>query len=233
MANIKDLMKAFLYENVDEDEGFEEDEEEKVTVESIPHQSSITSSTPVEQPIHRPNFMQEYAPEVMPKIEPAPIQNQKYSILDGLDAESISKPPTPGKGKDRKRHSGSSKMRGPKGGDVNYQSVISPIFGNVSDSNKEFDRVHDAINLPKPDESSEMTKVISPMYGNDRPKASALPEYLTRPAKRKAAPSREEVLGTHEDLRSMMKKEIVEPKAEEQRSQAVEQGSLLEKDKGE
>ena len=63
--------------------------------------------------------------------------------------------------------------------DLDYRPVISPIFGNVEDSKKEFDKVHDAITLNKP-EDEDFSKILSPMYGTYLPSmqpADSIPEY--------------------------------------------------------
>lgn len=63
--------------------------------------------------------------------------------------------------------------------DLEYQAVISPIFGNVEDSKKEFDKVHDAITLSKP-EDLEVNQILSPMFGTHLPSmqpAKSIPEY--------------------------------------------------------
>ncbi|WP_443669754.1 hypothetical protein [Holdemanella porci] len=66
------------------------------------------------------------------------------------------------------------------------QPVISPIFGNVEDSEKEFDKVHDAITLNKP-EDEDFSKILSPMYGTYLPSmqpADSIPEYKVEESKK-------------------------------------------------
>ena len=70
--------------------------------------------------------------------------------------------------------------------DLDYQPVISPIFGNVEDSEKEFDKVHDAITLNKP-EDEDFSKILSPMYGTYLPSmqpADSIPEYKVEESKK-------------------------------------------------
>ena len=50
-----------------------------------------------------------------------------------------------------------------------YQSVVSPIFGNTADENKAYDKVHNAIELEKPKIHDGFDQVISPMFGSTIP----------------------------------------------------------------
>ena len=64
--------------------------------------------------------------------------------------------------------------------EMEYQAVISPIFGNMEDSQKQFDKVHDAIQLPKPENDTDLVEIISPMYGNNIPApkpVESIPSY--------------------------------------------------------
>lgn len=240
MPKIKDLMRAFLYEDIDEDEDREELEEEDTVIEkTMPEPVKVTfpeeekaAPQPAAEPA--PAVQPEPAPEQEPEAEPA----KTTSIFDGLDASDISRP-APEKTKpqnrparpyryDRKKAERSGRYT-PRS-DAGYQAVISPIFGNVADSKKQFDRVHDAINLPKPDASFEMTRIISPMYGNDVPSLvpiEEIPAYQPK-GRRKAAPSREEAARPASDVQSMMKKEPVAAPEQAQDASPV-QGTLIEK----
>ena len=67
-----------------------------------------------------------------------------------------------------------------------YALDDSPIFGNVEDSKKEFDKVHDAITLNKP-EDEDFSKILSPMYGTYLPSmqpADSIPEYKVEESKK-------------------------------------------------
>ncbi|UNT92551.1 hypothetical protein [Allobaculum sp. Allo2] len=57
---------------------------------------------------------------------------------------------------------------------IDYSAVLSPIFGNLPEDQKDVDAVHDAINLPEPQDHSDMIQIISPMYGTT-PKPKSAP----------------------------------------------------------
>lgn len=248
MSKIKDFMRAFLYEDVEEDDKDELEEEVRIE-ETMPDPVKVTfpdeeaaAVVPAEQPaesaapeIAAAEFTEEAA--VAPEVPAEP--EKTTSIFDGLDAADVSRPApekTQPKAKsktnkpyryDRSKSERSGRYT-PKA-DAGYQAVISPIFGNVADSKKQYDRIHDAINLPKPDKSFEMTRIISPMYGNDKPTMTPVDEIpaYTPGSRRKAAPSRDEALKPASDVQSMMEKE---PVKETPVSEAAPvQGSLLEK----
>lgn len=248
MSKIKDFMRALLYEDIDEDDKDELEEEETRIETAMPDPVKITF--PDEEPAPAPVLPEQPAVSVPAEavitetteetvLPEQPAEPEKTSsIFDGLDAADVSRPapekPQP-KAKANKPYR-YDRSRNERGGrytprnDTGYQAVISPIFGNVADSKKQYDRIHDAINLPKPDKSFEMTKIISPMYGNDKPVATPveeIPAYTPKGSRRKAAPSRDEALKSVSDVQSMMEKEPVKETAES--SAAPVQGSLLEK----
>ena len=51
--------------------------------------------------------------------------------------------------------------------DEEYSAVISPIFGNTNEEEKDYKKIHNAINLEKPVDDPEFVQVISPMFGNN------------------------------------------------------------------
>ncbi len=70
-----------------------------------------------------------------------------------------------------------------------YQAVISPIFGNIEDEDKEYEKVHNAVELPKPEEGFSMTTVISPMFGSSLPQqepVERIPDYRKKETKKPA-----------------------------------------------
>lgn len=251
MSKIKDFMRALLYEDVDVDDKDELEEEETRIETAMPDPVKITfpdeepapAPAAVEQPVVSApveEVVVEQIEETVP-VEAAPAEPEKTtSIFDGLDAADVSRP-APEKAQPRAKAKTSKPYRYDRSkhdragrytprSEAGYQAVISPIFGNVADSKKQYDRIHDAINLPKPDKSFEMTKIISPMYGNDKPIATPveeIPAYTPKGSRRKAAPSRDEALKPVSDVQSMMEKEPVKETAEQ--SAAPVQGSLLEK----
>ena len=178
---LKDLMHAIFNEDI------EEDDEEQEVVEETTKPEEITPVPEVVKP--QPVFEQaassiEENPENFmdsPIFEKAIIQLEpkKSTIFQGLDVDSIAKEETKPKQKAYKydRHKSVKVRRVAE--DLDYQPVISPIFGNVEDSKKEFDKVHDAITLNKP-EDEDFSKILSPMYGTYLPSmqpAKSIPEY--------------------------------------------------------
>ena len=50
----------------------------------------------------------------------------------------------------------------------------------MEDSQKQFDKVHDAIQLPKPENDTDLVEIISPVYGNNIPApkpVESIPSY--------------------------------------------------------
>ncbi len=153
---LKDLMHAIFNEDIEE-----EDEEQEV-VEEPTKQEEIT---PVPEVVEQPVVQEEVKPEPVftqaassieenpesfmdsPIFEKAIIQpkEKKTTIFQGLDVDSIAQEETKPKQKAYKydRHKSVKVRRVAE--DLDYQPVISPIFGNVEDDKKEFDKVHDEI----------------------------------------------------------------------------------------
>lgn len=178
---LKDFMNSLFKEDIEEDEY----EETADTVQSDGNVSTI--HTEIEQLSIEPEpvYFKTSQPEPEPEPEPVKTTGRKSSIFAGLDVESVSRESR--KPARRKKNEGyqfdRSKVNKGKAGQEEYQAVISPIFGNVEDDKKEFDKVHDAIKLPKPEEDFDMTKVISPMYGSKLPNrqpAESIPSYPRR-----------------------------------------------------
>ncbi|MDD7282038.1 MAG: hypothetical protein PUH10_08655 [Erysipelotrichaceae bacterium] len=165
MSKVKDLMHAIL------NEGIEEDEDEVV-------------ETKVELPVQEE--VQEQPTFVEPKIKPISTDNasipdffddtkkekteKKASIFDGMSYDEVSSDKNRKKPKKSEYHYDRSKIKqNLNKEDFEYSPVISPIFGNAQEEKKEFDKVHNAVDLKKPSDDFTFTKVISPMYGNDIP----------------------------------------------------------------
>lgn len=171
----KDLMNAIFNEDIEDDEEMEEETvEEPVQVKVEP----VTADpTPVLQKLdENPDSYKESPIFEKAIIQPEP---KKTTIFEGLDVDSVSKEESKPKQKAYKydRHKAVKVRRVAE--DLEYQAVISPIFGNVEDSKKEFDKVHDAIKLTKP-EDFEANQILSPMFGTYLPSmepASSIPEY--------------------------------------------------------
>ena len=174
----------------------EEDDEEQEVVEEPTKEEEIT---PVPEVVEQPVVQEEVKPQPVftqaassveenpenfmdsPIFEKAIIQPKpkKSTIFKGLDVDSIAQEETKPKQKVYKydRHKSVKVRRVAE--DLDYQPVISPIFGNVEDDKKEFDKVHDAISLQKP-EDEDFSQILSPMYGTYLPSmqpAKSIPEY--------------------------------------------------------
>ena len=178
---LKDLMHAIFKEDVEEDIEEVEDEqgnEEEATHEQVHFEETV--SRPAAEPVSeipQPVFTM---PTPTPVSQPATGENAvDESIFEGLDVDTISSKP---KRKNESYHFDRSKLNRKRKvvEEVEYQSVISPIFGNMEDSQKEFDKVHDAVQLPKPETDTSMIEIISPMYGNNIPEpapVASIPTY--------------------------------------------------------
>ena len=149
---LKDLMHAIFNEDVEEDDEEEVVEEpakqEEVTPEPVVAEPQVQEEEVVKpEPILKEaessietdpeNFMNS------PIFEKAIIQPKpkKTTIFQGLDVDSIAQEEAKPKQKVYKydRHKSVKVRRVAE--DLDYQPVISPIFGNVEDSKKEFDKV--------------------------------------------------------------------------------------------
>lgn len=166
MAKFKDFMHALLNEDVDDE--FEEEEEEVV-----------------EEPVRKvqPTFVEPSINTVVESnttysFETPVVEEKKPSIFDGMDIEEVSKAPKKvSKVKEYRfdRSKVNNKQRRVNE-DLDYSPVISPIFGNTKDDKKEFEKVHDAINLQKPTDDLTYVQIISPMYGDKIPQAKPVEE---------------------------------------------------------
>lgn len=176
---LKDLMHAIFKEDVEEE--IDDIEDEKGNEEEVVEEAEVQSVAQVQpQPESQPQpiFV---APVEHPVYEQpqAPTASEDESIFEGLDVDTISARP---KRKNENYHFDRSKLNRArkKAEDIEYQAVISPIFGNMEDSQKQFDKVHDAVQLPKPETNTDMIEIISPMYGNNLPEqgpVESIPTY--------------------------------------------------------
>jgi hypothetical protein len=187
---LKDFFRNLL---VDEDDFIEEDEEEEaveeIKPEPIMHQQQPAAESAQEAPIFvEPEISVE---EVVPEEKPA-FKGIDVSELD--DVTTRKKSDKTGYKYDRKKLSRSKPQR-TSSEPAFYQAVLSPIFGNMEEEDKEFDKVHNAIDLPKVSDEDLNIQVISPMYGNDVPTSkpvSSIPAY-TVPAASRAERTNEQV----------------------------------------
>lgn len=185
---LKDLMHAIFNEDIEEDEEEVVEEptkqEEEVKPEPEPEPEVVEPVVQPEPVLAQAASSIEDNPENFmdsPIFEKAIIQpkEKKSTIFKGLDVDSIAQEETKPKQKAYKydRHKSVKVRRVAE--DLDYQPVISPIFGNVEDDKKEFDKVHDAISLQKP-EDEDFSQILSPMYGTYLPSmqpAKSIPEY--------------------------------------------------------
>lgn len=182
---LKDFFRNLL---TDEDDEYEDEyeEEEEETEETI-------AETPVSFPQQNAQPDQLYVePEIQttkntyihdPQAEaPRPVEDKP--TFTGLNVDDLEEKPKKKTGSgqpykyDRNKLPKSRPVRQESPAD--YQAVISPIFGNMDESQKEFDKVHNAVDLPKPAEDFVYVQVISPMYGSDLPDQSpvdSIPTY--------------------------------------------------------
>lgn len=88
------------------------------------------------------------------------------SLFTGLDVDSIaSEEPKPRKKPYHFDRSKTMKIRRSQE-DLEYKPIISPIFGNLEEEKKDNSKVHNAIDLHKPDQPEDYMTVLSPMYGD-------------------------------------------------------------------
>ena len=191
---LKDLMHAIFNEDVEEEVVEEPAKQEEGTPEPVVAQPQVLEDEEVVKPepiLKEAASSIETDPENFmnsPIFEKAIIQPKpkKTTIFQGLDIDSIAQEEAKPKQKVYKydRHKSVKVRRVAE--DLDYQPVLSPIFGNVEDSKKEFDKVHDAITLNKP-EDEDFSKILSPMYGTYLPSmqpADSIPEYKVEESKK-------------------------------------------------
>lgn len=192
---IKNLMKSIFSEEIElEDEELEEVEPEKEIEEPI-------KEAPVElAPIKKEQPVKEVKKVVQASLQTKPIQEKKKSTFVTLDVDTVSKQDK--KPKRKVYHYDRTKMNKPvkpqKNLNYDYQSVVSPIFGNTADDDKQYDKVHNAIELEKPAVLDSFDQVISPMYGS-----------CPKPQKKEYIPKKEVVEEKKEKIEEYTQPEII------------------------
>ena len=191
----KDVMKSFLYETVEDDE-LEEEEEVSTPERTLPNFLKRNSNTPTEEtPQPTPETPTETVVPEQPVVETENLyvepqvvaQPQSSQFLDAI--EDVVEP------QEQEKSTRPSYIR-PQVNRANrntiirqdYSSIISPIYGDVKEDQKDATLVHDAFNLTKPVDASEMTTIISPIFG--APQTTKQP-VVKVDSKRKAAPRKE------------------------------------------
>ena len=139
----KDLMQAIFTEEVEPEEEVNEPvRKEETPVSNVQAQQQPQESTFVE-----------------PQISLEPQTEDVHSVA--------SEEPRPRKKMYHFDRSKAKKVRRTQE-DLEYTPIISPIFGNMEESKKDTSKVHNAIDLSKPEQLEDYMTVLSPMYG-DRP----------------------------------------------------------------
>lgn len=229
----KDMMKSFLYENVEDDDQDLEEEEEEVEVSAPAGEkhSFLRKKGPAAQPAEaspaqpeavlqpqtqtpaantaaapaaasQPESVNPYAAApagtdysnpalyTEPKISAGVPAAASGNFLSRID-DVIEEPTEPQKSEpSRIRKAMQAQREKNRFARQDYSSVISPIFGNVSEDERDVSMLHDAINLPKPVDTLEMIEIISPMYGSKAPAAPARKKVQPVSAPKAAQPSK-------------------------------------------
>lgn len=172
-------MKAILNEDVelDEDE-IEEEVYEKEPEEVKPVEVMQPKSTYVEPKIQPISSYPEPEIEMFTRPIVQPKKEEKTSIFSGLDVEDVSRREPRSTNKPYK-YDRRKMMKLRTSEDLDYKPIISPIFGDIKEEKKEFDKVHDAIKLPKPIEDTSFVQILSPMYGTDIPEPEPIESIPT------------------------------------------------------
>lgn len=214
----KDVMKSFLYETVEDDE-LEEEEEVEVSAPQRSLPSFLKrNNTPAETPAPTPATPAVAAPA--PAIQEATVTDANVISQPGLYVEpQVSAQPQSGQflsaiedvveekpKPSRTRQSRPQINRANRANVIrqDYSSIISPIYGDIKEEEKDTNMVHDAINLTKPVDASEMTAIISPIFGTREPNSSAsgpvkVNHKNSDHKRKKAAPRKEVVTETEAD----------------------------------
>ena len=181
----KDLMQAIFTEEVEPEEEVNEPVQKEETPVSNVQVQQPQESTFVEPQIH-----------LAPQTEDVQIANcgqtpastePQSTIFTGLDVDSVaSEEPRPRKKMYHFDRSKTKKVRRTQE-DLEYTPIISPIFGNMEESKKDTSKVHNAIDLNKPEQLEDYMTVLSPMYG-DRPGVTPVVQNIPKmePAQKEA-----------------------------------------------
>lgn len=194
----KDVMKSFLYETVEDDE-LEEEEEVSTPERTLPNflkRNTPTEETPqptAQTPTETVQPEQPEQPEqpvvetenlyVEPQVVAQPQSSQFLDAIEDVVETQEEKTKRPSYIRPQvNRANRNTIIR------QDYSSIISPIYGDVKEDQKDATLVHDAFNLTKPVDASEMTTIISPIFG--APQTTKQP-VVKVDSKRKAAPRKE------------------------------------------
>lgn len=223
---IKDMMKSFLFETVDSIEDDDEDVVEETTEEPVEEQPA--AAEPVSPAVHE-TPAPAVQPAVLEPVTPAEVDRQANDFLASTSrkpesslfagVEETLSPSTNSSSQTARSHAKKTEAkkapakarkgasRKDKTAFIDYSAVLSPIFGNLPEDQKDVDAVHDAINLPEPQDHSDMIQIISPMYGTTpKPKKraplgerrSAAPKAAAEAPAKEAEPAAEKAAPAHE-----------------------------------
>ena len=181
---IKDLMKSIFNEDIDLDEEVEEVEEVETVepVQPVEPQPTQEPATSIEEVVSQPEQIpaMDVVQPVEPQPAPAPVQPTVQTVQQprpyvhsesfaDLSIDDINQPESDVMSRrpykyDRKKLNRVGQRTQPE---EEYSAVLSPIFGNAQDNEKDYRKVHNAVNLEKPVDDPEFVQVISPMFGNN------------------------------------------------------------------
>lgn len=181
----KDLMQAIFTEEVEPEEEVNEPVQKEETPVSNVQVQQPQESTFVEPQIHLEPQTEDVQIASFGQI-PASTE-PKNTIFTGLDVDSVaSEEPRPRKKMYHFDRSKTKKVRRTQE-DLEYTPIISPIFGNMEESKKDTSKVHNAIDLSKPEQLEDYMTVLSPMYG-DRPGVTPVVQNIPKmePAQKEA-----------------------------------------------
>lgn len=158
-------MKSIFNEDIDLDEELEDEELEEQ--EEVVEPAQLAPIEEVVQPVQvQPQVTQ--VPVQPVQVQPVAPQPRSESFAD-LSIDDVNSPeadimrPRPYK-YDRRKLKKVGQRTQPE---EEYSAVLSPIFGNTSDEEKDYRKIHNAINLEKPVDDPDFVQVISPMFGSN------------------------------------------------------------------
>lgn len=176
----KDLMKSIFSEEVELDDEAEVEEPKKKAkkVEKKVEPKVQKSEEPVAaeqtlkvQPTEKKVAQSEPTP-VVQNVAPVQPVAKKPTSFGTLNADTVKKKEEKPRRKMYHYDRNKAHRIQPKPSKnlvYDYQSVVSPIFGNTADENKAYDKVHNAVELEKPKIHDGFDQVISPMFGSTIP----------------------------------------------------------------
>ena len=197
-------MKSIFNEDIDLDEEVDEKELEAETKQPEPAAiEEVVQPQPVEEipamDVHQSVQPQPSQAPKMPEVKTVqqPVEQPKVhsesfsdlSIDDVIQPESDIMRPRPYK-YDRRKLKKVGVRTQPE---EDYQAVLSPIFGNAEDEEKDYRKVHNAIALEKPMDDPTFVQVISPMFGMNVPGNIPVETIPTKDPDRMTAPEVKDV----------------------------------------